>query len=154
MRLLLQLSICVIVAISIPARVPAAETPAAETDDKEAIRELVARYAAARESRNAREIEALFVAEADQLVSSGVWRKGRDELVKGMLRSSQRNPGGRTLTVESVRFVAPGVALADARYVIAGSAGREPRRMWSTFLSVRTADGWRLTAIRNMLPAR
>ncbi len=81
-------------------------------------------------------------------------RKGRDELVKGMLRSSQRNPGGRTLTVESVRFVAPGVALADARYVIAGAAGREPRRMWSTFLAVRSADGWRLTAIRNMLPAR
>ncbi len=71
MRLLLQLSICVIVAISIPARVPAAETPAAETDDEQAIRELVARYAAARESRNDREIEALFVAEADQLVSSG-----------------------------------------------------------------------------------
>ena len=48
----------------------------------------------------------LFVPEADQLVSSGVWRKDRDELIKGMLRSSQRNPGGRTLTVESVRFVA------------------------------------------------
>ncbi len=149
MRVLLQLSICVIVAISIPAQMTADETA-----DEQAIRELVASYAAARESRDAREIEALFVAEADQLVSSGVWRKGRDELVKGMLRSSQRNPGGRTLTVESVRFVAPGVALADARYVIAGADGSQTRRMWSTFVSVRSSDGWRLAAIRNMLPAQ
>jgi hypothetical protein len=25
--------------------------------------------------------------------------------------------------------------------------------MWSTFVMTRTKDGWRITAIRNMLPA-
>ncbi|MDZ7639778.1 MAG: SgcJ/EcaC family oxidoreductase [Bryobacterales bacterium] len=122
--------------------------------DDAAIRELVAKYASARESEDAASIEKLFTEDADQLVSSGEWRHGRASLVKGMLASSRGNPGDRTITVETLRFVAPGVALADARYEIAASAGREARKMWSTFLAVRGAEGWRIAAIRNMLPAR
>ena len=122
-------------------------------DDSEEIRALVDRYAAARESRDPQAIRKLFTADADQLVSSGVWRRGSEALVEGMLSSSQRNPGTRTLTVETVRFPAPSVAVADARYVIAGSAGAADRKMWSTFVCLRTEDGWRIAAIRNMLPA-
>lgn len=121
--------------------------------DEAAVRDLVARYAAARDERDPKAIEALFTDDADQLVSSGVWRRGREALVKGMLESSQSNPGDRTITVESVRFVAGDAALADARYEIAGTANSAARRMWSTFLAVRTPDGWRIGAIRNMLPA-
>jgi uncharacterized protein (TIGR02246 family) len=122
--------------------------------DDAAIRALVAKYASARESEDAAAIEKLFTADADQLVSSGEWRRGRESLVKGMLASSRGNPGDRTITVETVRFVAAGVALADARYEIAASAEREARHMWSTFLAVRASDGWRIAAIRNMLPAK
>ena len=125
----------------------------AEPGDVEAIRDLVGRYAAARESRDASAIRALFTDDADQLVSSGVWRKGRETLVEGMLGSSRSNPGQRTLEVESVRFPAPGVAVADARYVIRGTDGASDRRMWSTFLCVLSEDAWRISAIRNMLPA-
>jgi hypothetical protein len=71
-----------------------------------------------------------------------------------MLESSRQSSGARTITVEMVRAVAPGVALADARYEIAGTGGAADRKMWSTFVLVRTAEGWRITAIRNMLPAR
>jgi uncharacterized protein (TIGR02246 family) len=127
---------------------------AADATDEEAITELVAKYAAARDSRDTEAIEALFTTDADQLVSSGIWRKGREELVRGMLESSQSNPGDRTLTVESVRFVTPDVAIADARYEIAGAAERGARKMWSTFVAHRTPDSWRIAAIRNMLPAR
>lgn len=122
-------------------------------EDADAIRALVGRYASARESRDPQAIRKLFTEDADQLVSSGVWRRGREALVEGMLGSSRRNPGTRTLTVETVRFPAPGVAVADARYVIAGSDGAADRRMWSTFVCLRTDDGWRIAAIRNMLPA-
>ena len=121
--------------------------------DEQSIKDLVAAYAAARESRDPAAIQKLFTEDADQLVSSGVWRRGRESLVQGMLGSSQRNPGTRTLTVQTVRFPAPDVAVADARYVIKGTGGAEDRRMWSTFLSVRTETGWRIAAIRNMLPA-
>lgn len=122
-------------------------------DDTDEIKALVGRYAAARESRDPQAIRKLFTADADQLVSSGVWRRGREALVEGMLSSSRRNPGTRTLTVETVRFPVPGMAVADARYVIAGSAGAADRKMWSTFVCLRTDDGWRIAAIRNMLPA-
>ena len=125
----------------------------ADEGDSKAVADLVSRYAAARESRDADAIRALFTDDADQLVSSGVWRRGREALVEGMLGSSRRNPGARTLEVETVRFPAPGVAVADARYVIRGSDGAPDRKMWSTFLCLRTPGGWRIAAIRNMLPA-
>lgn len=120
------------------------------SDDETAIRALIARYVQAREARNALEVEALFTADADQLVSSGEWRRGREVLVKGAMASSRRNQGRRTVTVESLRFVTPEVAIADGRYEIAGA---ETRRMWSTFVLHRTPSGWRIAAIRNMLPA-
>ena len=126
---------------------------AAGASDREAIETLVARYAEARESRDPDAIRKLFTEDADQLVSSGVWRKGREALVEGMLGSSRRNPGSRTLSVETVRFPTPDVAVADARYIIKGTNGAPDRRMWSTFVCRRTNDGWRIAAIRNMLPA-
>ena len=125
----------------------------AGSQDEQAIKDLVAAYAAARESRDSAAIRKLFTEDADQLVSSGVWRRGRESLVQGMLGSSQRNPGTRTLTVQTVRFPTPDVAVADARYVIKDTGGAGDRRMWSTFLCVRTETGWRIAAIRNMLPA-
>jgi len=126
---------------------------AGQAEDDQSVRDLVGKYAAAREHRDPDSIRSLFTEQADQLVSSGVWRHGRETLVEGMLGSSRANPGGRTITVERVRFITPDSAVADARYVIKGSDGAPDRKMWSTFIAVRTDDGWRLSAIRNMLPA-
>jgi uncharacterized protein (TIGR02246 family) len=122
--------------------------------DDAAVREIVKKYVDAREQKDPQAIEALFTSDADQLVSSGEWRKGRGEVVKGTMVSSQSNSGKRTITVESIRYVAPGVALADGRYEIAGMAGGETRRMWTTLILTRGANGWRIAAIRNMLPSR
>jgi uncharacterized protein (TIGR02246 family) len=133
----------------------ASSLPAQSTggDDETAIREVVRRYNDAREANDPKAIEALFVADADQLVSSGEWRRGRDVLVKGAMASSARTGGTRTLTVEAIRMVTPDVAVADARYEISGLADGSTRRMWSTFVVVRQAGAWRISAIRNMLPA-
>ncbi len=131
-----------------------AQTPGSEMSQEKAIRELVAKYAAARATSDVKGIEALFTGDADQLVSTGEWRKGRDALVRGMLESSKQNAGARTITVETVRVLAPGVAIADARYEIAATSASGARHMWSSFLAVRTANGWRIAAIRNMLPAK
>jgi uncharacterized protein (TIGR02246 family) len=121
--------------------------------DAAAIREVIRRYANAREARDPEAIAALFVADADQLVSSGEWRRGRSVLVTGALASSARTGGTRTLDVEAVRMVAPDVAIADARYVISGLEGGASRNMWSTFVMARQLGTWRISAIRNMLPA-
>lgn len=116
------------------------------------VREIVAKYLAARDRRDADALRALFTEDADQLTSSGDWRKGRDAIVRGTLASSEQTGGKRTITIETVRFPAPGVALADGPYEIAGTQG-SVRRMWTSFLLVRGTGGWRIAAIRNMLPA-
>jgi uncharacterized protein (TIGR02246 family) len=119
----------------------------AESHDETAIRELVRKYVEARQIIDPHAIEALFTKDADQLVSSGEWRKGRDEVVRGTVASSKSESGTRTITLESIRFLEPTVAIADGRYDLAD------RHMWSTFLFKRGQDGWRIAAIRNMLPA-
>ena len=130
-----------------------AQSPAGGAGEEVAIREVVQKYVDARENKDPHAIEALFTSDADQLVSSGEWRKGRSEVVRGTMASSQRSGGKRTITISSVRLVSPGVALADGRYEIAGLAGGESRRMWTTLVLTRGSDGWRIAAIRNMLPA-
>ena len=135
-----------------------------QTDDEGAVREVVRKYLDARERSTAKDIEALFTADADQLTSSGEWRKGREAIVRGTLASSKGNPGTRTITIETVRFPARAVAIADGRYEITGevpSTGRDEnarsgqgvRRMWTSFVMVRVQNTWRIAAIRNMLPA-
>ena len=121
--------------------------------DEAAVKAVVARYVDAREKRDAAAIEAVFTKDVDQLVSSGEWRKGRDAVVQGTLASSESTGGHRTITVETVRFVTPDVAIADGRYEISGMTGGQTRRMWSSFVITRGVDGWRIAAIRNMLPA-
>lgn len=128
----------------------APQSPPAAADDA-AVRDLVARYASGREKGDPAAVAALFTADADQLVSSGEWRRGRDVLVKGVLSSTQQG-GKRTTTVETVRFLTADAAIVDARYEILGGAYVE-RRMWSSFVMARTKEGWRIAAIRNMLPA-
>ncbi len=130
-----------------------AQGPAGRASDETAIREIVKKYLDARDRRDAQAVEGLFTSDADQLVSSGEWRKGRSEVVSGTLASSQRTSGSRTIAIESIRFVAAGVALADGRYEIGGPAGGESRKMWTTLLLTRGAKGWQIAAIRNMLPA-
>lgn len=125
-------------------------TPA---NDEAAVRDLVKRYVDARERRDPQAIEALFTEDADQLTSSGEWRRGRTEVVKGTLASSQQTGGTRTITIETVRFPARGVAIADGRYEITGLAGGTTRRMFTSFVLAGSDRGWRITAIRNMLPA-
>ena len=87
------------------------------------------------------------------MTTAGEWRRGRDNIVKGGLASSQSNPGTRDIAIEAVRFLAPGVALADGRYEIRGAQDAAARRMWTTFVLIKEGSGpWRVAAIRNMAP--
>ena len=139
-----------LLALALFAPAPAvAQTP---VSDEAAVRAVVDAYSAARDKADAVALTGLFTADADQLVSSGEWRRGREAVVKGSLASSQQAQGKRTFTVDTVRIVAANVALADSRYEIAQTDGTT-RRMWASWLLVKDAGGWKIAAIRNMLPA-
>ena|SRR5687767_9628262 len=119
--------------------------------DEAAVRDVIARYTTARDARDPAAVAALFTGDADQLTTAGEWRRGRDQIRSGTAESSSRNPGARRISVDNVRFVTADVAIADGPYEI-GAPGAPPRRMWTTIVVVRTSDGWRISAIRNMTP--
>jgi uncharacterized protein (TIGR02246 family) len=131
----------------------AGQAPVLPAPDEAAIREVVRNYVDARDKRDPKRLAALFTEDADQLTTAGEWRKGRDNVVQGGLASSQANPGARQIAIETVRFVAPGVGIADGRYDIAAAGDAPSRRMRTTFVMTKAgAGGWRIAAIRNMAP--
>jgi uncharacterized protein (TIGR02246 family) len=107
----------------------------------------------ARNSRDADVTRSLFTPDADQLVSSGEWRKGIDGVVQGSMASSQKESGKSSIAVESIRFLEPDIAIVDGRYEVPSASGGATRKMWSTLIAKRTSQGWRIAAIRNMLPS-
>lgn len=141
-------ALLVALALIAPGRV----TGQAPATDEAAVRALVDAYSAARDKGDGAALTALFTADADQLVSSGEWRRGREAVVKGSLASSQQTQGKRTFTIETVRMIAANVAVADSRYDIAQTDGTT-RRMWASWLVVKDGRAWKIAAIRNMLPA-
>src|SRR3954447_10473669 len=130
-----------------------AQEPAAASAGETAVRAVVQKYVDAREAKDPNAIEGLFTEDADQLVSDGTWRRGRETLVRGMLESSKRNPASRSIAVESVRLLSPEVALVDGRYIQKGAEGGKDREMWTAITLRRVAGGWRIAGIRNMLPS-
>lgn len=121
-------------------------------EQEKTLHALIDQYAQARETSDTILLKSILTGDIDQLVSSGEWRYGLAGAMKGMLRSSASNPGTRTLTVEKVRFLSPESGIVDARYEIQNTDG-SGRKMWSTFIVVRKENAWKITAIRNMLPA-
>jgi uncharacterized protein (TIGR02246 family) len=142
-----------VLTLFLPACLLVAQSPPTADADRASIRGIVQEYVDAREKQDPKAVEALFTSDADQLVSSGEWRKGRPAVVEGTLNSSKQTGGKRTITVESIRFLTPDVALADGRYRLAQLAGNTQRDMWTTLILTRANGGWRISAIRNMLPA-
>ena len=119
---------------------------------QKAIRSLIGRYSEAREKSDTTLLKSILTEDIDQLVSTGEWRKGIGAAVQGMLKSSANSPGKRTLRIESMRMLSPTSAIVDCRYEIENT-GSATRKMWSTFLVVAEKKIWKISAIRNMLPA-
>ena len=119
---------------------------------KKDITALIDKYSEAREKRDTSLLKNILAADVDQLVSTGEWRNGIDASVKGMLNSSANTPGTRTLTVEKIRMLNSNNSIVDCKYEIENTDGTV-RRMWSTFVVVNSKGTWKISAIRNMLPA-
>jgi hypothetical protein len=128
-----------------------AQTSDKQKADSNEILHLINQYSAARENQDTLLLKEILTADVDQLVSSGEWRNGTGDSVKGMLNSSSTNPGDRKLTVEKIKFFSENAALVDARYIITNS-DQTMRKMWSSFVVVKNKKVWQISAIRNMLP--
>jgi hypothetical protein len=121
--------------------------------NRKAIQSLIDKYSQARETKDTSLLKAILIPEVDQLVSNGEWRHGIAASVKGMLSSSTNNPGTRKLTVDKMKLLNPSCGIVDCRYEIQNQNGTT-RSMWSTFVVVLHQGEWKISAIRNMLPAK
>lgn len=119
---------------------------------QKAITVLIDQYAAAREKRDTVLLKNILTPEVDQLVSNGEWRNGVAAAVEGMIKSSASSPGTRILHVEKIRMLNAGSAIVDCKYEIQNKDSTV-RKMWSTFLVVANNEVWKISAVRNMLPA-
>lgn len=121
-------------------------------DQKKSISGLIDKYSAAREKRDTVLLKSILTNDIDQLVSNGEWRNGIGSAIQGMLSSSTNNPGTRTLTIDKIRRVGSATAIVDCKYNIQNANG-STRMMWSSFIVVQEREGWKISAIRNMLPS-
>ncbi|CCQ55938.1 Aspartate aminotransferase @ Aromatic-amino-acid aminotransferase [Crocosphaera watsonii WH 0402] len=126
---------------------------AQNVEDEKSIELLIEQYNQARVEKDVNLLEKILSTDVDQLVSSGEWRRGIETAIQGMLRSSNRNPGQRTITFEKIRFVQANVAIVDTKYEIK-LENNTARNLWSTFIVVQQEGEWKIAAIRNMSPTR
>lgn len=64
----------------------------------------------------------------------------------------RRNKGGKFATkIDSVRLLAPTVAIADGTFEISNIAGGS-RKGNISYVLVKSGDGWRIAASRSMVP--
>lgn len=129
-----------------------AQTIVVSDQERKDISALIDKYSEAREKKDTILLKRILRTDVDQLVSDGEWRNGISSSVHGMLRSSATSPGTRTLTVDKIRMLNAGAAIVDCRYEIKNS-DNSMRKMWSTFIVTNDKGLWKISAIRNMLPA-
>jgi uncharacterized protein (TIGR02246 family) len=122
--------------------------------DETAIRRVVQQQDDARNRADWKALSELFTQDAEQLTSSGTWRRGRADIEKGVAQSMGSIYKGAKYTtkVESVRMLAPTVAMADGAFEISNIAGGGTRRGHATYLLVKSGDAWRIAAVRSMVP--
>jgi uncharacterized protein (TIGR02246 family) len=123
-----------------------------QKEDAVKIHQLIDQYSQARETQDTVLLKSILTEDIDQLVSSGEWRIGIAESLKGMQNSTQSNPGSRRLKVEKIKFLSEEIALIDCRYTIESPNGTE-RNMWSSFTVLFHKNQWKIAAIRNMNPS-
>src|SRR4051794_37832327 len=121
--------------------------------DEKAIKAVIQEFLDARDANDPKRVAAVLTADADQQQTSGERRRGRDAVVKGSLSTQQSTGGKRTIAVDSVRFIAADVALADGRYDSVGRADGSDLHMLTSMVLRREAGMWKIAAIRNMRPS-
>jgi uncharacterized protein (TIGR02246 family) len=122
--------------------------------DEAAIRGVIQAFLDTRDKNDAAGLAALLTQDVDQRQTSGNVRSGRDAVVAGSLATQQSTGGRRTIAVDSLRFVAPDVAIADGRYDSLGRADGTDQRMLTSMVLRREGGTWKIAAIRNMLPSQ
>jgi uncharacterized protein (TIGR02246 family) len=130
------------------------QTPVDIATEETAIRDLITQYMGTRAQNNEQGLLALLTEDIDQLTTSGLLRSGRIGVSSGSLASSQSNSGKRSITVESIRFIKPDVAIVNGRYDIVDRSTGPDSHYLTSIVVVMEDQRWFISAIRNMQPTQ
>jgi uncharacterized protein (TIGR02246 family) len=121
--------------------------------DDAAIRRVIQQHDEARNKGDWKAVAMLFTEEADQLTSTGDWRKGRAGVEKGVAQvNATIYKGGKYSTkVTSVRMLGADHALVDTTFEIGNIAGGT-RRGTTAYILAKSGGTWRIMATRSSVP--
>ena len=145
-------NIFLVLLISAHSLISNAQNNVPNDEQRKAMIALIDKYSEAREKSDTVLLKDILTNDVDQLVSTGEWRMGINTAVQGMMKSSANSPGTRILKVENIRMLSPTSGIIDCRYEIQNTDGAI-RKMWSTFIVIAEKKKWKISAIRNMMPA-
>jgi uncharacterized protein (TIGR02246 family) len=122
--------------------------------DDAAIRRVVQQHDQTRTSGDWKGAANLFAEDGATLTSSGEWRRGRAQIEKGGATTGAGVYKGAkySTTINSVRLLAPTVALADGTFEISSIGGGGSRKGHTAYVLVKSGDAWRIAGSRSMVP--
>ena len=121
--------------------------------DEAAIRRVIQQHDQTRTSGDWKGSANLFAEDGATLTSAGEWRRGRAQIeARGAAAGAGVYKGAKYMTtVDTVRLLAPTIAIADATFEISNIAGGS-RKGNTTYILVKSGDAWRIAAARSMVP--
>lgn len=121
--------------------------------DEEAIRGLARDYEAACNAKNAKAVGELFAPESEVVQDNGVVVHGRDAIAAAFAGLFANNPQARTkVEIESIRFVAPGVAIEDGITKTTASPGAPPVLNRYCVTHAKIDGRWMMASARDLDP--
>jgi uncharacterized protein (TIGR02246 family) len=129
---------------------------AQEKSEEQAVRRVVADFAGAINRGDAKAFAALFAEDADFVVITGKYLKGRNEIVTYHARLFADDFQGSHLDVTSVaiRFLHTDVAVARVATKRTENGGKEMRTSFPMFVLTKQGESWLIAAVQNTLTSR
>ena len=126
---------------------------AAAGSDEAAVRGVIRQHDQTRTKGDWKGVGSLYTQDGATLTSAGEWRRGPAQIEKGGAAAGAGvYKGGKyTTTIDSVRLLAPTVAIADGTFEISSIAGGS-RKGNITYVLVKSGEAWRIAATRSMVP--
>jgi uncharacterized protein (TIGR02246 family) len=128
---------------------PNAAPTAAKSADEEAIRKVARDYEAACDAKDAKAVAVLFTPEGELVEDNGNVVQGRDAIAETFARLFGASRRANTkVTIDSIRFVAPSVAIEDGTTTTTLAPGQPPVLSRHCVTHVKVDGRWLMASAR------
>jgi uncharacterized protein (TIGR02246 family) len=136
-------------------QVPKPAVPGSEADsksqsaDERTIRAAAEAFARAYNARDAHALAEQFTKDADVVDIDGVRTRGREAIEEVLAATFKDEPGVRiALTIDSLRFLSPDVALEEGRNLVTPAGGGAPLARRHLVIHVKQDGRWSIDTVR------